>query len=223
MNKETLEKRIDELIDIGTKLTLKFAANEVDQNTLIKVQEIFHGTLDIITILYGQTSIQLKNFIEEEETIRQKYYPNPASEYRNQLSLGILTNMKASLNAGIIGSLQRSITGELLTDFLQLARTVLNEKGDEAKNVASVLAAALFEDTIRRISTLNGMPHIDKLQDVLIELKNKDVLQGSQVGIANSYLNFRNNSLHADWEKIEREAVVSVLGFCEQLLLKETI
>jgi hypothetical protein len=35
------------------------------------------------------------------------------------------------------------------------------------------------------------------------------------------YLNFRNNSLHAQWDKIERESMASVLGFCEQLLIKE--
>jgi hypothetical protein len=59
------------------------------------------------------------------------------------------------------------------------------------------------------------------LQDVITELKNESLLKGSQVGIANSYLNFRNNALHAQWEKIERESVASVLGFCEQLMLKE--
>jgi hypothetical protein len=197
------------------------AAGEGGQNTKIGVQELFHGALDIMTIMYGPSSIQLKNFIEEEATIRQKFNPDAASEFRNQLVMGVLNNMKAALKAGIIGSLQKSITGEVLTDFLQLARTVFDEKGDGSKNVASVLAAALFEDTIRRIATINGIPHIEKLQDLLTELKNKDVLQGSQVGIGNSYLNFRNNSLHANWDKVERESVASVLGFCEQLLIKE--
>jgi hypothetical protein len=221
MKIDDLEARLDMLLTSGTGLTNKFAAGTEDQYTYIGVQELFHGALDIMTILYGPTSIQLKNFIEEGETIRQKFIPDVASEYRIHLVMGVLNNMKNALKAGLIGSLQKSITGDVLTGFLQLARTVFNEKGDDAKNVASVLAAALFEDTIRRISIINGIPHIDKLQDVIIELKNKDVLQGSQVGIASSYLNFRNNSLHADWDKVERESVASVLGFCEQLLIKE--
>jgi hypothetical protein len=129
--------------------------------------------------------------------------------------------MKAAIAAGIVESFQKSITGEVLSDFLQLARSVFDEPGDDAKNVASVLAAALFEDTIRRIAIINGLPHIDKLQDAILELKNRDLLQGSQVGIANSYLNFRNNSLHAQWDKVARESVASVLGFCEQLMIKQ--
>ena len=128
--------------------------------------------------------------------------------------------MKAELEAGIVGSLQKTITGGVLTDFLQLARAALAEKGDNAKNVAAVLAASLFEDTIRRIAISNGIPHVEKLQDVINELKTKEILQGSQVGIALSYLNFRNNSLHAQWDKVEREAVASVLGFVEQLLIR---
>jgi hypothetical protein len=209
MIQDDIEKRLDELLAKG------------NQSSMIGIQEMFHGALNIMTILYGPTSIQLQNFIKEEETIRQKYIGSAASEYRSYLVMGVLNNMKAELKAGIVGSLQKSITGEVLSDFLQLARNVFDEKGDDAKNVASVLAAALFEDTIRRLATINGIPHIDKLQDVIIELKNRDLLRGSQVGIATSYLSFRNNSLHAQWDKIERESVASVLGFCEQLLIRE--
>ena len=97
----------------------------------------------------------------------------------------------------------------MLSDFLQLARAALDEKGDGAKNVAAVLAAALFEDSIRRLSISDGAPHIERLQDVITDLKDRGVLKGSQVGIANSYLNFRNNALHAQWDKIERESVAS--------------
>jgi hypothetical protein len=93
------------------------------------------------------------------------------------------------------------------------------DKTDESKNVAAVLAAAAFEDTLRRMASHHGIPHTEKLADLLNELKTKKLLQGSQVGIANSYLNFRNNALHAQWDKVERAGVASVLGFVEQLLL----
>ncbi|HLO18356.1 MAG TPA: hypothetical protein VK206_26220 [Anaerolineales bacterium] len=212
MNKETLLKRIDELSAISGARNDGFEA---------RIQEMFHGALDIMVVLYGPSSVQLQNFLKEEESIRGKYAGEGGAGLRGQLTRGVLKNLKAAIETGIIESVQKSITGEVLSDFLQLARTVFDEKGDSANNVASVLAAALFEDTLRRIAMLNGIPHIDKLQDVITELKNKSLLKGSQVGIANSYLNFRNNALHAQWDKIERESVASVLGFSEQLLLKE--
>jgi hypothetical protein len=212
MDKVVLLKRIDELSAISG------AENEGFES---RIQEMFHGAADIMLVLYGPSSVQLQNFLKEEETVRQNNIGTRGARYREQLTRGVLKNLKAAIEMGIIESLQKSITGEVLSDFLQLARTVFDEKGDSAKNVASVLAAALFEDTLRRIATVNGIPHIEKLQDVITELKNKGLLKGSQVGIANSYLNFRNNALHAQWGKIERESVASVLGFCEQLILKE--
>jgi len=96
----------------------------------------------------------------------------------------------------------------------------LDERDAQAKNVAAVLAASVYEDTIRRLASTNGIPHEEKLSNVLVELKEKGLLQGSQVGIAQSYLSFRNNALHAQWDKVEKEAIASVLGFVEQILLR---
>ena len=43
---------------------------------------------------------------------------------------------------------------------------------------------------------------------------------GGKPTVALSYLKFRNDSLHADWNKVERSQVQSCLSFAEQLLLK---
>lgn len=51
-------------------------------------------------------------------------------------------------------------------------------------------------------------------------MKDAGLLVAPQLGIALSYLNFRNHALHAQWNVIDRAAVESVLGFVEQLLLK---
>jgi hypothetical protein len=91
------------------------------------------------------------------------------------------------MDAGLITNLEQSVTGAVFTDFLLLARQAMAEKSEGAKNVAAVLAGALFEDTIRRIAAQNGLPHTDKLQDVLTELKTGGFMQGTQVGIANGY------------------------------------
>jgi nicotinamide mononucleotide adenylyltransferase len=109
----------------------------------------------------------------------------------------------------------------VLTDLIQLARTVLNERDDGAKNVAAVLAAAAFEDTIRRMGeTFAGVIGKDDLASVLTKLKDAEVMKSPQIGTAQSYLSFRNHALHANWEDVQRESVHSILGFVEQLLLK---
>ena len=105
--------------------------------------------------------------------------------------------------------------------MVKLSRESLGESGDGAKNVAAVLAAAAFEDTIRRLAEQEGISEQGrKLADVLTDLKNQEVLAGAQVGIAQSYLKFRNDALHAQWDAVERSGVNIVLGFTEQLIVK---
>jgi hypothetical protein len=202
MKEADLKNRVDALLSSG------------------KEYELYQGALTLLAAVHGTGSIQVNALVKDAEQVRAKWSPGSGDREVGNLAHSALTNLKAELDAGIVGSLQRTITGEVLTDFIQLARTALEEKGDEAKKVAAVLAASVYEDTIRRLALTNGIPHTEKLSDVLTALKDNGLLQGSQVGIAVSYLNFRNNSLHAQWDKVERESVASVLGFVEQLLLK---
>ena len=150
----------------------------------------------------------------------KKRFPMDLLEVLNAAK-GALRNLQAELEAGAIGSLIQRMVGDVLTDFIQLARTVLDDPSDKAKNVAAVLTAAAFEDTIRRMGeSLAGVVGRVELQDVIIALKQKGVLQSPQLGIAQSYLSFRNHALHAEWEKVDRSSVQSALGFVEELLLK---
>ena len=64
---------------------------------------------------------------------------------------------------------------------------------------------------IRRLAEKHAVPDVEKLADVITELKKRTLLQGPQIGIAQSYSNFRNQALHAKWNEIDRAAVHSVL------------
>jgi hypothetical protein len=69
-------------------------------------------------------------------------------------------------------------------------------------------------------STCAGIIGKDDLSKVIDALKTKEILVAPQLGIALSYLSFRNHALHANWDKIDRSSVTSVLGFVQELLLK---
>lgn len=188
--------------------------------------ELLHGALTVMGSAYGADSLQvgsLRNLADETFSARSK----DSGNLHHRMSLlgravvGALENLKADLEAGLVGSLQKRIASEVLTDFVQLARAVLNEPGEGAKNVASVLTASLFEDTIRRMgASFAGVMGRDDLHTVIDALKRVGVLQSPQLGITQSYLSFRNHALHAEWDKIDRASVNSVLAFVEQLLLK---
>jgi len=184
--------------------------------------EVLHGAFTIMSAVYGLESHQVMSLREyADRLLADKRIAPIDSSNLTYVATGALRNLKEQLEAGLAGSLQKRMVGEVLTDFIQLARAALDETEDNAKNVAAVLASAAFEDTIRRMgATFAGVLGRDDLSDVIEALKNKGVLQSPQLGIALSYLNFRNRALHAQWEQIDRAAVHSVLGFVEQLLLK---
>jgi hypothetical protein len=51
-------------------------------------------------------------------------------------------------------------------------------------------------------SELAGITDRPKLEQVISTLKDKGILKGGEVGTAQSYLKFRNDSLHADWNNV---------------------
>jgi hypothetical protein len=172
--------------------------------------------------LYGPESSQQKALQTYIEALRNKGHPQSDHTIYGIVNaiLGVLTSIKAELDSGFIGSLRATLTGEVLTDFIKLARATLDQEGDDAKNVAAVLAAAAFEDVLRRLADVKGVGYQEKLSEVLAALKNAGILQGTEVGIAQSYLGFRNRSLHAQWKEADRPGTESILAFTEQMILK---
>ena len=212
MIEQDILKRIAEL------RSLSIQAPDVHSNAA----QLSQGCVSLLSLVYGDKSAQVQQFTSMLAGFSKERGGSGSTNFWIATATqGVLTNLKEEIEAGLTGSLRHQITGEVLTDFVALAKSVLNEQGDGAKNVAAVLAAAAFEDTIRRMGeNLAGVIGKDDLSNVLTKLKDAGVIQSPQVGIAQSYLSFRNHALHANWDKIQREAIHSVLGFVEQLLLK---
>jgi len=214
MDLSSLKARVDDLV---------FQAGQENlEESIEHTNMLFQGTLTVLSAVHGPKSLQVTALQEAaSEANRKSTRLQSNITDLNRAVRGTLKNLKAELDTGLAGSLQKRLTGEVLTDLVQLARTVLDNPGDDAKNVASVLAAAAYEDTIRRMgSSFAGMMGERDLSDVIEGLKNKGVLVSPQLGIAQSFLNFRNRALHANWDQIDRAAVNSVLGFVQELLLK---
>jgi len=211
MNISVLKARVDALYVMASQ-----------QRSITQQNTLYHGTLGIMQALYGPNSSQEKALRTSIERFSNKAIPSAPSVIDDSVAAigGVLAAIKAELDSGFIGSLRATLMGEVLTDFIKLARITLEESGDSAKNVAAVLAAAAFEDVLRRLADIKGFGHQEKLADILTALKDMGVLQGAEVGIAQSYLSFRNRSLHAQWNEVDRSAIESILAFTEQVILK---
>jgi hypothetical protein len=181
--------------------------------------ERYQFALSFLTAFYGSASIQVKALVDAVNSINK----NGVATHSHTLGHchGVIRSTIDDIRAGLVDNVRAQIQGELLGDLVLLSKETLNEKSDSAMHVAAVLAAAAFEDILRRLAAekagLTGRP---KLEQVITALKDVNLLKGGEISTANGYLKFRNDTLHADWPQVHRFQVEGCLGFMESLLSK---
>lgn len=211
--REAILKRIDALLVVAQ-----------DVGSSAKYSEAFQGTMNLVRAVYGlgsaqERQLQVSMGMAEKEKVGD--WGHKLRRYVAPSVQGTLAALKDDIEAGVVGNLVMRGSGEVLGDMLGLAKDALGTAGDAEKNVAAVLVAASFEDTLRRLaSTKAGVVDRPKLEDVIGKLKAAGVLVGPSVSIANGYLKFRNDALHADWDHIQPTTIGSCLAFVEGLLLE---
>jgi hypothetical protein len=203
-NSELWSKQAEEML----KRTERSNVDDI----LVSSSEAAHFATSMLTALYGAESPQLKRF--------QAAALMPSFGLLGH-ARGPIKSANAELKAGLIARLRVAVAGEILAELLGLAKEVLEERSDAARNTSAVLVAAAFENLIRRMGEeFAGVTTRPKLHEVITALKDAGVLKGGQVATATSYLKFRNDSLHADWALVGRSQVESCLAFTESLLVK---
>ena len=176
----------------------------------------------MLTALYGPESPQLKQFHIGFEAIQESAGNGRQLDFLiYSHARGVIKNTVAELQAGLVVRLRVAVAGEILNELIRLAKDILVDQTEEAKNAAAVRSAAAYEGLIRRMGEeFASVTDRPKLEEVIGALKTAAVFKGAEVGIAQSYLKFRNDSLHADWKNVDRSQVEACLSFSEILLSK---
>lgn len=165
---------------------------------------------NLILAVYGESSPHYTNFVE---VIKKCVgYEDDVLTLR-----GIFLSAKDDFEGGYVFNVDLRISGEVLGDFVSLAKEALAEGH---KDVAAVLACASLEDALKRFATLEGHNVDGKtMQEVVNLLKAKGLVSGAQKTILDTLPRVRNYALHAEWAKLTEPEVSSVIGFVEQFLL----
>ena len=208
IDKNSIIKRIEYLIDLATKATQQWKHSDCS--------EVVSGTITILENLYGTNSHKAKAFLEQhDECYKDKNSTRPFVGLASSAE-GILRSIKSEVEAGLVGSIQLQAQGGVFGDFLSLAKNTL----DENKDVAAVLACAALEDALKRYAEQQGVSVSDAdMSQVINALKAKGLLKDPQASIVQSYVKLRNKAFHAEWDKIEKESVGAAIGFTEQFIL----
>jgi len=189
------------------------------------VQECFMGTLSIVEGLYGRSGhhyAHLQNLrehcVENSKSLRNgKCREEDEVKWMKQYLAGTLKSIEAEIDQGLIGSIRAEISGGVIADLVLMAKSALEE---EHKDVSAVLAAAALEDAMKRKALLLGIDVEAKdLNEIINALKAMSIFKGAEAKIVSSFPKLRNHAMHANWDKVERTEVGSLIGFLEQFLL----
>jgi hypothetical protein len=150
---EGLRKRI---VGIKAGLQKKLSDGRVDPAV---TQGGIQSTVAVLATVYGANSHQVQEFIAWSKQgggsrdIR-------AGNFEYRVAKGIPEVLDAALadhESGLIASLRVLATGEVLGDFVALARAALATGLAESARVGAVLAAASLEETLKKLGELNDV------------------------------------------------------------------
>lgn len=168
------------------------------------------SVMNLLSASFGEKSVHFKNFSEA-------YIKCRGNKDGFEAISSIFLAAKSDYEGGYIFSLESSLSGEILGDFVAMAKLALSEN---QKDVAAVLACAALEDTLKRYGRLNGVDVDDKdMSEVISALKAKGLVSGAQKSLLYPMPKIRNFALHAEFDKIDSAAVGSVIGYVENFLL----
>jgi hypothetical protein len=170
------------------------------------------SVLNLLGNVFGVDSVHVRHFREAYDSTKGRVLSSSFDKAE-----GVFYAAKADYDGGYIFSLEKLISGEILGDFVTLAKAALHEGN---KDAAAVLASAALEDALKRCARQNGLAVDDKeMQAVVGALKSKSIVSGAQKNLLDAMPRLRDYAMHANWDKLSREDVGSIIGFLEQFLL----
>ena len=205
--KDSLLDRINELLE-----------KELNDAPHAAAAEVHLAVINMFQTLYGPHAPQ----IDMVKKVRDQIYDGEkwAIHYQPTLFLqylhGFLRTLASDLQEGRIVNIQSEARGEVLGDFLILAREAL---GAGQKDVASVLACAGLEDTLKRCAGEQGLNVQDKNMSTVVKaLKSARIIRGTQSALLDRFIKLRNHTFHAEWDKIKPRDVEDIARFTEEFL-----
>jgi hypothetical protein len=187
-----------------------------------KTQGAVLSTLSILRLLYGDPSPQIAAFQDRLRPVHGRWDNEPAQLDERLASeiVPILDAALADFESGLTGSVRAQAKGEVLGDFIALAREALATGTGGAERVAAVLGASALEETLKQLGSENGLDvQTRDFRGVIQKLKDSGILSGAQPSVAMGYSIFRDRAFHGQFEQIDRATTESALAFTEGLLV----
>lgn len=128
----------------------------------------------------------------------------------------LMTQLREEIELGLLTTIENHAIAVTFDDFLDHGAEYLKQG---QKNEAAVIAGIVFEDTIRRICRVLGIPEKKVALDTLIsDLAKQDVLTALKAKRARAAAGLRTSAAHARWEEIALGDVGPVIELTKELI-----
>jgi uncharacterized protein YutE (UPF0331/DUF86 family) len=129
--------------------------------------------------------------------------------------IGHLRFLRDAVDQDLLRTLEHEVSAADFASFLGHARHYL---ADGKKVEASVIAAAIFEDTVKQLGQAYAVADLSKLDATISALKAKNVISAVEAKQLRYLAGIRNAALHASWDEFDLPAVGDLIEGVERLL-----
>jgi hypothetical protein len=205
MKIDEIKNRVNELICMADSVLVSRYADGLHYKVS---SEEFYGfktaSLSFIQNIYGNKH---PFFIEFEKNVKSNY----STDTEN--GKGILKSIKQEIEGGWIFTVKGIISAEIFSDFLEMAKYLLDEN---YKDPAAVMIGSVLEEHLRNLCNKNNI-EVDTVKDSKSVPKKADLLNSelSAASVYNkldhksvtSWLDLRNKAAHGKYDEYTKEQV----------------
>ena len=140
--------------------------------------------------------VNLTSVLEDNHYVRGSSVPSSTL----QKVFGLLKSAYEEMKHGLFKKFEYLVMAETFDDFLDHAEKF--HKANQKKE-AAILAAIVFEDSIKKIAKKNGIETNQTLDPLIKELIKAEVFNAIEGKRITGYVPLRNSALHANWEEFD--------------------
>jgi hypothetical protein len=215
--KDKLLNRIDELVKSGEEAIALAHRHRPDKSPVAEVpnteyQQFKASSLDFLTMVFGGEGEMTKAC---REPLRQAYQ----TVGQVQRGIGALKAARGSIEAGFLERLESLVSGDVFSDFLEMADHLA---GESYVSPGASLSGAVLEDGLRRICNKNGITPTpgDGLASMNDKLVKGAVYNKTVHGQVDVWRRIRNDADHGNFSSYTAPQVKQMIDGIREFLAR---
>ena len=213
--KDTITKRFQELVDQGQQLVGRMDKSDyyISEHNIPAFQAWLSSVSNILETASPPDSFFLNESkrLMTNEDMKHGISTNVASKM-----LGLLQSAQQEWVGGLLRRIEYILVAETFDNFLDHA--AVYHKGNK-KIEASVLASAVLEDTMKKISLKNELPSKGQaLESLIDELSKAGAITPVKAKRMKAFSGIRNHALHAEFDDFDIKDVGEMIKGIRELI-----